>query len=155
MPGAGDNADMALEEEVPLIGISLGRGDWIAESARSYGGEGFRHRRQRLSRREGALRGGGCSHSHKPRGGCSRGERRIRRADTGARVAILRLSHCLLGGFADGQGLAAALALGADAVAMGTRFATTEESPLADQIKGAGNRNTSAGISTADLTSSP
>ena len=30
-----------------------------------------------------------------------------------------------------------ALALGADAVTMGTRFATTEESPLADQIKGA------------------
>ena len=40
------------------------------------------------------------------------------------------------GGSIDGQGLAAALALGADTVAMGTRFATTEESPLADQIKG-------------------
>ena len=30
-----------------------------------------------------------------------------------------------------------ALSLWADAVAMGTRFATTEESPIADQIKGA------------------
>ena len=33
-----------------------------------------------------------------------------------------------VGGFADGWGLAAALALGADAVAMRTRFATMEES---------------------------
>ena len=35
-----------------------------------------------------------------------------------------------MGGFADVRGLAAALALGADVVAMGTRFTTTEESPL-------------------------
>ena len=39
------------------------------------------------------------------------------------------------GGFADGWGLTAALALGADSIAMETRFTTTEESPLADQIK--------------------
>ena len=41
MPGAADNAEVALEEEVPLISISLGRDDCIAEAARSYGGEGF------------------------------------------------------------------------------------------------------------------
>ncbi|MEX3934593.1 NAD(P)H-dependent flavin oxidoreductase [Paraburkholderia phymatum] len=34
------------------------------------------------------------------------------------------------GGFADGRGLVAALALGADAIAMGTRFALSLESPL-------------------------
>ncbi len=39
------------------------------------------------------------------------------------------------GGFANGQGLAAALSLGADAVAMGSRFATTAESPLASKVK--------------------
>ena len=37
MPGAADNAEVNLEEEVPLISISIGRGDWIAEAARSYG----------------------------------------------------------------------------------------------------------------------
>jgi NAD(P)H-dependent flavin oxidoreductase YrpB (nitropropane dioxygenase family) len=36
---------------------------------------------------------------------------------------------------ATGQGLAAALALGADAVAMGTRLATTKESPVHDRTK--------------------
>ncbi|NLG21277.1 MAG: nitronate monooxygenase [Actinomycetales bacterium] len=39
------------------------------------------------------------------------------------------------GGFADGRGLAAALALGADGVNMGTRFMCTVESEIADSVK--------------------
>ncbi len=39
------------------------------------------------------------------------------------------------GGFADGRGLAAALALGADGINMGTRFMCTQESPIADAVK--------------------
>jgi NAD(P)H-dependent flavin oxidoreductase YrpB (nitropropane dioxygenase family) len=39
------------------------------------------------------------------------------------------------GGFADGRGLAAALALGAEGIAMGTRFALTSESPLPKSLK--------------------
>lgn len=39
------------------------------------------------------------------------------------------------GGFADGRGLAAALALGAQGIAMGTRFAITQESPLPQSLK--------------------
>lgn len=39
------------------------------------------------------------------------------------------------GGFFDGRGLAAALALGADAVLMGTRFVATEECPAHPKIK--------------------
>jgi enoyl-[acyl-carrier protein] reductase II len=39
------------------------------------------------------------------------------------------------GGFYDGRGLAAALALGADAVSMGTRFAVTKESTLNERWK--------------------
>jgi NAD(P)H-dependent flavin oxidoreductase YrpB (nitropropane dioxygenase family) len=39
------------------------------------------------------------------------------------------------GGFADGNGLAAALALGAEGIAMGTRFAVTQESPIPDGLK--------------------
>lgn len=39
------------------------------------------------------------------------------------------------GGFADGRGLAAALALGAQAVAMGTRFMASQECPLHPGIK--------------------
>src|SRR5882757_1764328 len=39
------------------------------------------------------------------------------------------------GGFADGQGLAAALALGADGINMGTRFMCTVEAPIHINIK--------------------
>lgn len=39
------------------------------------------------------------------------------------------------GGFRDGRGLVAALAYGAQGVAMGTRFLVTKESPVPDQVK--------------------
>lgn len=39
------------------------------------------------------------------------------------------------GGFVDGAGLAAALALGADGVLLGTRFLATEEAPIEDAYK--------------------
>lgn len=39
------------------------------------------------------------------------------------------------GGFADGRGLVAALALGADGINMGTRFLCTEESPIHRRVK--------------------
>lgn len=39
MPGARENAKVALEEEVPIINISLGKGEWIAERAKMYGGK--------------------------------------------------------------------------------------------------------------------
>jgi NAD(P)H-dependent flavin oxidoreductase YrpB (nitropropane dioxygenase family) len=39
------------------------------------------------------------------------------------------------GGFFDGRGLLAALAYGAEGVAMGTRFLLTKESPVADTVK--------------------
>lgn len=39
------------------------------------------------------------------------------------------------GGFGDGRGLAAALALGADGINMGTRFCATQEAPIHDNVK--------------------
>nr|WP_047168149.1 nitronate monooxygenase family protein [Sphingomonas sp. Y57] len=39
------------------------------------------------------------------------------------------------GGFADGRGLAAALALGAEGITMGTRFCATVEAPIHDVVK--------------------
>lgn len=39
MPGAKENAMVALEEKVPVINFSLGKGDWIVEKARRYGGK--------------------------------------------------------------------------------------------------------------------
>lgn len=47
----------------------------------------------------------------------------------------LKVPFIASGGFADGQGLAAALALGACGVNMGTRFLCTVESPIHQNIK--------------------
>lgn len=47
----------------------------------------------------------------------------------------LRIPLIASGGFADGRGLVAALALGADAVNMGTRFLCTKESPIHSRVK--------------------
>ena len=39
MPGATENAKVAIEEQVPIINISLGKGDWIANEVHEYGGK--------------------------------------------------------------------------------------------------------------------
>jgi NADH:quinone reductase (non-electrogenic) len=39
------------------------------------------------------------------------------------------------GGFADGRGLAAAFALGADGITLGTRFCATQEAPIHERVK--------------------
>lgn len=47
----------------------------------------------------------------------------------------LKVPFIASGGFADGQGMAAALALGAEGINMGTRFMCTVESPIHHKIK--------------------
>lgn len=48
---------------------------------------------------------------------------------------VLRIPVVASGGIADGRGMAAALALGAEGVNMGTRFCATVEAPIHEQIK--------------------
>ena len=47
----------------------------------------------------------------------------------------VRIPLVAAGGFCDGNGLVAALSLGADGIAMGTRFVVTQESPIPDSVK--------------------
>jgi NAD(P)H-dependent flavin oxidoreductase YrpB (nitropropane dioxygenase family) len=54
-----------------------------------------------------------------------------------AATARLRIPVLASGGIADGRGLVAALALGAEGISMGTRFMCTKESPIHQQIKDA------------------
>ena len=48
---------------------------------------------------------------------------------------VLRIPIIASGGFGDARGLVAALALGAEAINMGTRFMVTREAPLHENIK--------------------
>jgi enoyl-[acyl-carrier protein] reductase II len=50
-------------------------------------------------------------------------------------VDAVKIPVIAAGGFGDGRGLAAALALGAEGIALGTRLMTTKESPLNDVYK--------------------
>jgi nitronate monooxygenase len=52
-----------------------------------------------------------------------------------AAVAALQLPIVASGGFADGRGLVAALALGAEGISMGTRFLCTVEAPVHEEVK--------------------
>lgn len=47
----------------------------------------------------------------------------------------VRIPLLASGGFGDGRGLAAALALGAEGINMGTRFCATREAPIHDNVK--------------------
>jgi len=52
-----------------------------------------------------------------------------------AAARALKIPIIASGGIADGRGMAAALALGAEGVNMGTRFCVTQEAPIHDHIK--------------------
>ena len=52
-----------------------------------------------------------------------------------AAANVVKVPMLASGGFGDGRGLVAALALGADGINMGTRFCATQEAPIHDGIK--------------------
>jgi NADH:quinone reductase (non-electrogenic) len=54
-----------------------------------------------------------------------------------AAADVITIPMIASGGFADGRGLAAALALGAHGINMGTRFMATTEAPIHERIKAA------------------
>ena len=136
MPGATDNARVALEEQVPCINTSLGKADWIAKGLEEYQGTLLCTVTNRLHAQVAIQESGAhallvTGHEAAAHGG-----------DVTSLCLIPTMAqefpHIPLiaaGGFATGHGLAAALCLGADAVAMGSRFAVTKESPLAQTTK--------------------
>ncbi len=134
MPGAKENLEVLIDMQVPVINVSLGKPDDIVKRVHKYGGKviqtviGEKHANAAVKGGVDALQVTGYE-----------------AAAHGGKVANLCLIPAIRekfdlpivasGGFATGQGLAAALALGADAVAMGTRLATTKESPVHERTK--------------------
>jgi len=141
MPGAKENAEVALEEKVPVINFSLGKGDWIVERAHAYGGKVMATVVNEKHAKSAESMGVDCllvtGHEAAAHGG-----------DVTSLVLVPSLARKVniplvcAGGIATGEGLLAMLALGADGVAMGSRLATTLESPLAQNVKEAILSNT-------------
>jgi Dioxygenases related to 2-nitropropane dioxygenase len=133
-PGAKENAKVLLEEKVPVINFSLGKGDWLVAAAHAYGGKviatvvNARHaRRAQDYGADGVVATGHEAAAH--------GEHITSLVLIPSLVDTIDIPVIAAGGFADGRGLAAALALGAEGIAMGTRFMTTRESPLHEIYK--------------------
>lgn len=133
-PGAAQNAQVLLEEKVPVINFSLGKGDWIVQAAHQYGGKvlatvtNLRHaRRAQEYGCDAVIATGNEAAAH--------GEQVTTFCLVPSLASNLDIPVIAAGGVGDGRGLAAALALGAEGVAMGTRFMTTVESPLHENYK--------------------
>jgi enoyl-[acyl-carrier protein] reductase II len=129
IPAALKNAEILLEEKVPVINFALGKGDWIVKTAHAYGGKvvatvvNARHaKRAQEYGVDGVISTGYEAAAH--------GEYVTSLVLIPSLADAIDIPIIAAGGFADGRGLAAALALGAEGIAMGTRFMTTKESPL-------------------------
>jgi enoyl-[acyl-carrier protein] reductase II len=132
-PWAKDNIEIAVEEKVPILNYSLGK-PWFIDQVHSYGGKVIgtiataKHATKAVQLGCDAL----VTTGH---------EAAAHGAETTSLVLIpiiasqTNLPLIAAGGFYDGRGLVAALALGADGISMGSRFLLTKECVLHDNFK--------------------
>lgn len=129
LPGAKENAEVALAERVPVINYSLGKGDWITEQAHAQGlkviATVVNARHALAAQRYGADALQVTGHEAAAHGGAVTSLVLLPSIIEQVEIPVVAA-----GGFGSGRGLIAALALGAAGVAMGSRFAASSESPI-------------------------
>lgn len=134
LPGGAQNAQVLIEEKVPVINFALGKGDWIVKAAHDYGGKVIatvvmhRHAKRAQDYGTDALLVTGFE-------AAGHGGDATSMILIPSIVDTVDIPVIAAGGFVDGRGLMAALSLGAEGVAMGTRFMSTKESPLHQNFK--------------------
>ncbi len=133
-PGVSDLVEVVLKAKVPVINYALGRATEIIKAVHGYGGKVIATialvRHASYAEKDGAdaiLVTGYEAAAHG--------------AEVGGLVLIpavagmVKVPIIATGGFYNGRGLAAALTLGAEGIAMGTRFALTQESTAHERYK--------------------
>lgn len=134
IPGSEKKAEILFEEKVPVINYSLGKGDWLVKKAHEYGGKVIAtvvtHKHAKAAERDGADALIVTGHEAAAHGGSV-----TSLVLTPSIADEVNIPVIAAGGFADGRGLAVALALKAEGIAMGTRFMNTIESPVHENIK--------------------
>jgi len=130
-PGSEVNAQILISEKVPVVNYSLGKGDWICEAVHAYGGKVIATvttlKHALAAQADGADALLVTGHEAAGHGGEVTSLTLVPGLAEKVKIPIIAA-----GGFADGRGLVAALSLGADAVAMGTRFMNSNESPVSE-----------------------
>ncbi len=134
LPGAEKKADILIEQKIPVVNYSLGKGDRLSSAVHSYGGKIIAtvatHKHALAAQRDGADALLVTGHEAAAHGG-----------EVTSLVLVPSIADAVdipviaAGGFADGRGLAAAISLGAQGIAMGTRFMNTAESPVHPNTK--------------------
>lgn len=132
-PGAKENISVAIEEKVPIINYSLGK-PWFVNDVHAYGGKVMgtiaisKHATKAVQMGCDALAVTG--HEAAAHGAAATSMVLIPLVASMVKVPLIAA-----GGFYNGQGLAAALALGADGISMGSRFMLTTESIVHENFK--------------------
>jgi len=138
LPGAEKKADILIDEKVPVVNYSLGKGDRLSEAVHSYGGKVLAtvvtHKHALAAQRDGADALIVTGHEAAAHGGNVTSLVLVPSIVDAVDIPVIAA-----GGFADGRGLAAAVALGASGIAMGTRFMNTVESPVHPRTKQTSN----------------
>jgi enoyl-[acyl-carrier protein] reductase II len=134
IPGSEKKAEILFEEKVAVINYSLGKGDWLTKAAHEYGGKvvatvvTMKH--AMAASRDGADALIVTGHEAAAHGGSETSFVLIPSISDAVDIPVIAA-----GGVADGRGMVAALTLGAEGIAMGTRFLNTIESPVHENIK--------------------
>jgi len=133
-PGAEKNAQILIDEKVPVINYALGKGDKICKAVHAYGGTVIATvttlKHALAAQRDGADALIVTGHEAAGHGGAVTSLALVPYIADNVDIPVIAA-----GGFADGRGLSSALLLGAEGIAMGTRFMNTKESPVAENQK--------------------
>ncbi len=133
-PGAERNAEVLIEEKVPVVNYAMGKGDRICEAVHAYGGKvvatvtNAKHALAAQKAGADAL----IVTGHEAAG---HGGKVTSLVLVPSIVDQVEIPVIAAGGFADHRGFRAALALGAEGISMGTRFMASTESPVPAVLK--------------------